>query len=100
MPVTRVLASRLYLWRIKHEFVCVTVSARVVVIDLRLVSAQKLLSCTFATMKFKEEHDDDIVISGIGGYFPDADNVDEFWDKLMSGVELSTVDNPRWIGEF
>ena len=47
------------------------------------------------------ESPDEIVISGIGGRYPDSDNVDEFWSKLMSGVELSTIDDTRWTtGEF
>ena len=27
----------------------------------------------------------DIVITGISGRFPDSDNVDQFWDNLVSG---------------
>jgi len=43
-----------------------------------------------------EDHDDDIVISGIGGRYPRADNIDEFWDILMSGEELSDTLDTRW----
>ena len=47
-----------------------------------------------------EEQDDDIVISGIAGRYPDSVNVNEFWDKLMSGKELSSIDDRRWpVGE-
>lgn len=43
---------------------------------------------------------EDIVISGIGGRYPDSADVDEFWSKIMSGVELSTIDDRRWpVGE-
>ena len=43
---------------------------------------------------------DDIVISGIGGRYPDCDDIGEFWDKLVNGVELSSVDDRRWpVGE-
>lgn len=44
---------------------------------------------------------EDIVISGIGGRYPDSGDVDEFWSKIMSGAELSTIDDRRWpVGEF
>ena len=44
---------------------------------------------------------DDIVISGIGGRYPDCDDIEEFWDKLVNGVELSSVDDRRWpVGEY
>ena len=40
--------------------------------------------------------EDDIVITGIGGRYPEADNVNEFWEMLISGKELVTVDDRRW----
>lgn len=43
---------------------------------------------------------EDIVISGIGGRYPDSMDVNEFWTKIMSGEELSTIDDRRWpVGE-
>ena len=44
----------------------------------------------------REEGDDDIVISGISGRYPESGNINEFWDKLMSGKELSSIDDRRW----
>ncbi|KAI1279514.1 Fatty acid synthase [Halotydeus destructor] len=38
----------------------------------------------------------EIVISGISGRYPDCDSIAEFWEKLVSGVELSSVDDRRW----
>ena len=38
----------------------------------------------------------DIVISGIGGRYPMSDNVEQFWSNLLSGVEMSTIDDSRY----
>lgn len=40
--------------------------------------------------------DDDIVISGIGGCFPESDNFDELQDNLLSGYDMVTTENSRW----
>lgn len=39
---------------------------------------------------------EDVVISGISGRYPNCSNIQEFWDKLCQGVELSSIDNRRW----
>ncbi|GAB6031064.1 hypothetical protein CHUAL_007875 [Chamberlinius hualienensis] len=39
---------------------------------------------------------EDIVISGISGKFPEADNVQEYRDNLMNGVDMVTDDDRRW----
>ncbi|RWS04235.1 fatty acid synthase-like protein, partial [Dinothrombium tinctorium] len=38
----------------------------------------------------------DIVVSGISGRFPEADDIEQFWLKLVNGVELYTADDRRW----
>ena len=44
--------------------------------------------------------DNDIVICGIGGRYPECADVQEFWDKLLAGVEFATIDDRRWpVGE-
>ncbi|RWS05694.1 hypothetical protein B4U79_13263 [Dinothrombium tinctorium] len=40
--------------------------------------------------------DDDIVISGIAGRYPESDDIYEFWEKLVNGVELNSSDARRW----
>lgn len=46
------------------------------------------------------DHEDEIVISGISGRYPECENVNEFWDNLMSGEELVSIDDRRWpVGE-
>ncbi|XP_077526185.1 fatty acid synthase-like isoform X2 [Haemaphysalis longicornis] len=40
--------------------------------------------------------DDDIVITGFSGYFPQADHLREFQEKLYAGVDLITDDDSRW----
>ncbi|XP_049273337.1 fatty acid synthase-like [Rhipicephalus sanguineus] len=39
---------------------------------------------------------DDIVISGFSAYFPQADHLVEFKQKLYAGVEMVTEDDLRW----
>jgi len=42
-----------------------------------------------------KEHEE-IVISGISGRYPDCDSITEFWEKLVQGIELSSIDDRRW----
>lgn len=39
---------------------------------------------------------DDIVISGIGGRYPESDSLDEFRDNLFNNVDMITGDDRRW----
>ncbi|RWS06022.1 fatty acid synthase-like protein, partial [Dinothrombium tinctorium] len=39
---------------------------------------------------------EEIVISGISGRFPEANNVEEFWHKLITGQELYSCNDRRW----
>ena len=39
---------------------------------------------------------DEIVITGISGRFPESDNMDEFASNLMSDMDLVTEDERRW----
>ena len=39
---------------------------------------------------------EDIVISGIAGRFPEADSMDEFAAKLFAGEDMVTCDDRRW----
>ena len=44
---------------------------------------------------------DPVVITGIGGRFPESNNIDEFWKNLLSGITLCSDDETRWPkGEF
>ncbi|KAI2797161.1 hypothetical protein BLOT_011139 [Blomia tropicalis] len=40
--------------------------------------------------------DDDIVISGISGRFPESDSMDELESNLMNHVDMVTCDDRRW----
>ena len=45
--------------------------------------------------------DDDIVITGIAGCFPESENVYQFQDNLFNKVDMVTEDDRRWkFGEF
>ncbi|XP_054155200.1 fatty acid synthase-like [Oppia nitens] len=42
------------------------------------------------------EMNDDIVISGVAGRYPESDNIDELRDNLYNGVDMITEDDRRW----
>ena len=42
------------------------------------------------------EMNDDIVISGVAGRFPESDNIDELRDNLFKNVDMITEDERRW----
>ena len=45
--------------------------------------------------------DDEIVISGISGRFPDSDNIRHFQENLFNKVDLVSGDDRRWkLGKF
>ncbi|KAF3691435.1 Fatty acid synthase [Channa argus] len=39
---------------------------------------------------------EEIVIAGISGRLPESDNLEEFWENLINGVDMVTEDNRRW----
>uniref|UniRef100_A0A673C4U0 Fatty acid synthase n=1 Tax=Sphaeramia orbicularis TaxID=375764 RepID=A0A673C4U0_9TELE len=39
---------------------------------------------------------DDIVVAGISGRLPESDNLEEFWENLINGVDMVTEDDRRW----
>lgn len=39
---------------------------------------------------------DDVVISGIGGRYPESDSLDEFKENLFNNVDMITADDRRW----
>lgn len=40
--------------------------------------------------------DEEIVISGIAGRFPNSDNVQHFQENLFNEIDLATNDSRRW----
>lgn len=46
-------------------------------------------------MKFEGIDDDDVVISGIGCKLPETENLPEFAEKLLQGVNLVTKDDKK-----
>jgi len=44
----------------------------------------------------KWDIDEDIVISGIAGRFPESDTLDEFADNLYKNINMITLDDRRW----
>lgn len=49
----------------------------------------KILSLQFFNM-------DEIVVSGISGRLPESNNLEEFWENLINGVDMVTEDDRRW----
>uniref|UniRef100_A0A3P8WFV6 Fatty acid synthase n=1 Tax=Cynoglossus semilaevis TaxID=244447 RepID=A0A3P8WFV6_CYNSE len=39
---------------------------------------------------------DEIVVSGISGRLPESNNLEEFWENLINGVDMVTEDDRRW----
>ena len=44
----------------------------------------------------KWEVEEDIVISGISGRFPESDTMDEFADNLYKNINMISLDDRRW----
>ena len=44
----------------------------------------------------KEEEGYKVVISGISGRFPNANNIEEFQDNLLDKIDCTTTDHGRW----
>lgn len=44
----------------------------------------------------KQISDDDIVISGISGRFPNSRDVLEFWNNLINSREMYSLETERW----
>lgn len=43
---------------------------------------------------------DDVVISGMSGRFPECDTIEEFQQKLFSGVDMVRENNSRWPKDY
>ncbi|XP_015378690.1 PREDICTED: fatty acid synthase-like [Diuraphis noxia] len=41
-------------------------------------------------------NDDEVVISGISGRFPESNSIAEFKENLFTGVDMVTDDDRRW----
>ena len=44
--------------------------------------------------------EDEIVISGMSGRFPESDSLQELWDNLMSGKDMIKVDGLYFLFRF
>lgn len=42
------------------------------------------------------DHKEEVVISGIGGLFPECNNIDELKDLLFNKINGVTIDSRRW----
>ena len=40
--------------------------------------------------------DEDFVISGMSGRFPESDSTDEYFQNLYSGADMISGENRRW----
>ncbi|XP_019359228.1 PREDICTED: fatty acid synthase isoform X1 [Gavialis gangeticus] len=39
---------------------------------------------------------EDVVIAGIAGRLPESENLEEFWENLLGGIDMVTDDDRRW----
>lgn len=39
---------------------------------------------------------EEVVIAGIAGKLPESENLQEFWENLINGVDVVTEDDRRW----
>lgn len=39
---------------------------------------------------------EEVVIAGMSGKLPESENLQEFWDNLINGVDMVTDDDRRW----
>lgn len=46
--------------------------------------------------KIMSERKEEVVISGIGGIYPESDNLDELKDLLFNKINGVTIDSRRW----
>lgn len=40
--------------------------------------------------------DDDIVIAGISGRFPNSEDLNAFWNNLVNSCEMYSLETERW----
>jgi hypothetical protein len=58
---------------------------------------QSVPDCTQAGMLLAHPPSgEEIVISGVAGYFPESENVYDLRDNLMNKVDMVTDDDRRW----
>lgn len=43
---------------------------------------------------------DELVVSGMSGRFPAADNIAQLWDNLINGVDMVTTNSDRWPADY
>lgn len=61
------------------------------------VSTEKESTVEKETIEKNRVQEDDIAIIGMSGRFPNADNLEEYWDNLMSGRDcISEIPESRW----
>lgn len=44
----------------------------------------------------QSDDEDVVVVSGMSVRLPESDDVDEFWNNLVNGVDMVTEDDRRW----
>lgn len=60
------------------------------------LSVGQQLGRNTAYSKTMAGHKEEVVISGIGGSFPECDNVDELKEMLFNKTNGVTIDTRRW----
>lgn len=65
------------------------------------IAAHRIASLRAGRRLAQPADGEQIVISGISGFFPDSDNLKELEEKLFNKVDLISDDDRRWkLGKF
>lgn len=60
------------------------------------IAADRSLALEAGRRLANAEPGDEVVISGLSGFYPDSDNVTDFAEKLFNKVDLISDDDRRW----
>ncbi|KAF6204600.1 hypothetical protein GE061_018760 [Apolygus lucorum] len=82
--------------RAKPKIACLS---RISLFDSDIANRTNIQKSQWDQMSFEKCHD--VVISGMAGIYPESDDVDELWRRLLDKEDMVTIDGRRWVpGEF
>lgn len=64
--------------------------------DTEKILADRVLALEAGRRLAHPDEGDEVVISGISGFYPDSENVADFGEKLFNKVDLISDDDRRW----
>lgn len=64
--------------------------------DTNKILADRSLALEAGRRLAQPDKGDEVVITGIAGFYPDSENVVDFGEKLFNKVDLISDDDRRW----